>query len=523
MDEESKKLGAVTARRHPEYDGNKDHWTFLNETYKGGREWFNESNLFKFYKEGTGEYSERKSRAYRFNHTREVVQLVNKYLFRKLPKRSIDDSPQELQDFWTAATLDGRSMNQLASAMDIGTSKMGRIYVVVDSTSDGTARTRQEEIEQGSRVYAYIVEPLDVLDVAYDADGRMSWIVIRETVRDDADPLSSTGRIEEQYRIWTRDGWILITRERVASKTNGASGATSSYKYEVQTGEHKLGIVPVVAVDCFDAPDAKYTSPSLIGDVAYLDRAVANYLSNLDAIIQDQTFSQLAIPVEALDTGRDDQIVEMGTKRVFSYNGAGGGKPFFMSPDVKQPELILKIVKQLVNEIYHSVGVAGERTKQDNAAGIDNGSGVAKAYDFNRVESLLTTKAASLEDAENRIAEIALLYMGQSDGDPYAPQKRVSYPDKFDVRGAEDELMLLSEMHAQNLPTEVIKHQMRISVDKVYPNASESEKKELHAAIDRWPESSAMGGMIGPGFLTGGQPAASNPKSGQDNGQQNAE
>ena len=33
MDEESKKLGAVTARRHPEYDGNKDHWTFLNETY----------------------------------------------------------------------------------------------------------------------------------------------------------------------------------------------------------------------------------------------------------------------------------------------------------------------------------------------------------------------------------------------------------------------------------------------------------------------------------------------------------
>ena len=46
--------------------------------------------------------------------------------------------------------------------------------------------------------------------------------------------------------------------------------------------------------------ESPYFSPSLIDDIAYLDRAVANYLSNLDAIIQDQTFSQLAIPVQSL-------------------------------------------------------------------------------------------------------------------------------------------------------------------------------------------------------------------------------
>jgi hypothetical protein len=43
-----------------------------------------------------------------------------------------------------------------------------------------------------------------------------------------------------------------------------------------------------------------HISTPLIADIAYLDRAAANYLSNLDAIIQDQTFSQLVIPAEAL-------------------------------------------------------------------------------------------------------------------------------------------------------------------------------------------------------------------------------
>jgi hypothetical protein len=47
------------------------------------------------------------------------------------------------------------------------------------------------------------------------------------------------------------------------------------------------------------------------------------------------------------------------------------------------------VINKIINEIYHTVGLAGERTKQDNAMGIDNSSGVAKAYDFERVNAAL--------------------------------------------------------------------------------------------------------------------------------------
>ncbi|MCP6576658.1 hypothetical protein NL496_28590, partial [Klebsiella pneumoniae] len=81
--------------------------------------------------------------------------------------------------------------------------------------------------------------------------------------------------------------------------------------------------------------ESPYFSPSLIDDIAYLDRAVANYLSNLDAIIQDQTFSQLAIPVQSLLPGDENhaKVMEMGTKRVFTYDSESGNQPFYLSPD----------------------------------------------------------------------------------------------------------------------------------------------------------------------------------------------
>ncbi|MCV5137544.1 hypothetical protein OFB61_23255, partial [Escherichia coli] len=127
-------------------------------------------------------------------------------------------------------------------------------------------------------------------------------------------------------------------------------------------------------VDCIGESESPYFSPSLIDDIAYLDRAVANYLSNLDAIIQDQTFSQLAIPVQSLLPGDENhtKVLEMGTKRVFTYDSEGGNQPFYLSPDPKQAQMIITTIKTVINEIYHSVGVAGERTKQDNAQGIDN-------------------------------------------------------------------------------------------------------------------------------------------------------
>ena len=484
------KQTSVVERIHPEYSALKPHWDFLFATYIGGREWFDD-HIFKYLKEGYGEYADRVKRAYRFNHTREVVDLVTKYLFKANIVRNKDNASDAVKAFWkhpSRAESPG-DIDRFARTLATQSSIYGRCYVVVDSTFGGGTISLADARRDGGRVYAYIVPPQRVKDLSFDDLGQLRWILIEEDWRDDEDPFESSGDVVIRYRLWTRNEWYLYGK----LVDNGIT-------YEiVDQGVHNLGVVPVIPVDHIIADESKYTSPSMIGDVAYLDRANANYLSNLDAIIQDQTFSQLVIPAqsmptttEAADDATHQRLLEMGTKRIFTYYAAEGAQPpQFISPDVRQAELIVVVIKQIINEIYHSVGVAGERTKQDNALGIDNSSGVAKAYDFERVDSLLTSKGSSLEAVENRMVELVEMWHGR---DNYE-SSLVVYPDTFDTRGIKDEFEIAMNLSLISAPDEMRRFQMEQLVEKLFPHLKTALKDEILKGLKQWPEDPIQNAM----------------------------
>ena len=468
--DEQKKLKAFLKRRHPEYAGLEAHWAFLSETYEGGRGWFGD-NIFRYVKEGDREFEDRLKRAYRFNHTREVVDLVNKHLFRQPITRS-EDAPESLRRFWGDCTQNGLTIDEFVNRVSNRSSIFGRPWVVVDTNVEG--QVTQEELNRGSaKVYAYIVEPQNVLDMGYNDDTTLSWILLRETTRDDADPIESSGALSFQYRLWTASDWRLFRIEGTGSNARVVADAPVP---------HHCGRVPVIPADCF-ASDELYSSHSLIDDAAYMDRAVANYLSNLDAIIQDQTFSQLAMPAQSVpdESTAYNKLVEMGTKRIFLYDGEGG-MPAYISPDVKQAELIMQIINKVISEIYHTVGLAGERTKDDNSQGIDNSSGVAKAYDFERVNSLLLSKAAALEQFENRMAAVVMAWCGEPD----FSGRVVKYPDDFNTRGLYDEFDIAARLTLIEAPDEVRRRQMHVVVEKLFPMLREDLKEKMLSAVEKW-------------------------------------
>jgi hypothetical protein len=476
-----KKLREFLRRRHPLYDAMAAHWAFLEATYDGGRSWF-DSNIFQYVKEGDEEFASRTQRAYRFNHTREVVDLVDKYIFKMEVHRNTDEAPDCLTAFWRQATLRGQPIKEFMKSVSKAASIYGRAWVVVDTNRTEEVKTRADEKAAGVRTYAYIVGPEHVLDMSYDEQGELNWILIHEVVRDDADPLESSGTLTDRYRLWTREDSRLFVAKRQGSKVAIE---------EDSPRPHDLGRVPVIPADNV-ITDEKYVSPSMIADVAYLDRACANYLSNLDAIIQDQTFSQLAMPAQGLSPGEDayKKLLEMGTKRIFLFDGEGGAQPFYLSPDVKQAELILKVVNKIINEIYHSIGLAGERTKEDNALGIDNSSGVAKAYDFERVNSLLASKADSLESVENELCGLVALYAGEEAAveELAARDKRlVLYPDDFDVRGLYDEFEIAARLALIEAPDGMRRAQMDKVIDKLFPQLTDALKESLEAELQNWP------------------------------------
>lgn len=504
----SEQLVKLTERRHPDYKDSTEHWDFLELSYSGGRKWI-DKNLFTYHKEGKKEFKARKKRAYRFPHSREVVSLVNKYVFKGAIDRN-DTPPAEIKKFWANATVLKRPIADFMESVALWTSTMGRCWAVVDNNFPEGIKSKADEKESGGRCYAYLLKPYQALDFAYDDDGELEWFLNIEAKRDDSDPLASSGEVNQRFRLWTKTFTAVI-------EVKGTKGNKSASVVASETREHNLGMLPVFPADHLTS-DEPYVAPGLIEDVAYLDRAVANYLSNLDVIIQDQTFSQLAIPYQGLlptenpDPELDDEdaadlnsIQEMGTKRVFAYNAEGGAAPTFISPDVKQAGMILSVVTKIVGEIYHSIGMAGERTKEDNAAGIDNSSGVAKAYDFERLNAMLAAKARALQNVEKNLVRIVKAWHGKAE-ELEDTEDLVSYPTTFDVRNLADEMDNAQRLSVMNAPKELRRLQMKRLAGKMFPQMQPADKTKIEGEIEKdWLEEPELPLPGGPGAPTLGK------------------
>lgn len=521
----SEELLAMVKRRHPEYVGSVDHWEFVELSYKGGREWI-DKNLFTYHKEGAKEFKKRKERAYRFPHSREVVSLINKYVFKgSIDRRPDDNLPLTIKDFWKSATVMKRPIADLMNSISTWTSTFGRIWVVVDNNIPEGVKSVADVKASGGRSYAYYLKPIDVLDLAYDDDGELLWLINREYYREDSNPLTA-GALSSRFRLWTKEFSVPITVDKSGGQEIAKLGQPRVYN---------LGVVPIFPADHLDSEEA-YKSLGLIDDVAYLDRAVANYLSNLDVIIQDQTFSQLAIPFQGLlpsessgdpdDDGTNDEqrhIQQMGHNRVFAYNAEGGSPPVFLSPDVKQADIIMKAVTKIVGEIYHSIGMAGERTKEDNAAGIDNSSGVAKAYDFEKLNAMLAAKARSLQHIEKNLVRLVLAWNGEV-RELQDIEDFVTYPTTFDVRNLSDEFDNAQRLSLVNAAKELRRAQMKRLAEKMFPQMPKDEMKKILDEIEKdWLEidEAALGAAAGlAGAPKLGEGKTPKPKVGAKKGKQ---
>lgn len=504
-------LLTMLTRRHPEYFNSVSHWAFCLSTYEGERDWFYK-NIFQGIKEGDIEFGKRVERSYRFNHTREVVDLIQKYIFKSDVARKIEEASPEVQAFWKACTLGNLNIDSFMKIVGTMSSILQRVWVWTDTNKTDLIQTKQQQKDSGARVYVYLQDPRDVLDFRWGKDGALDWVLTREWKRDDEDPFTSTGVMMERFRLRTRDAWWLYeitednqdkTNQRalldqassIVNQLGGAMPASISAVVNnvgpnlevhlLESGINPIGMVPGFPVDHVASTNL-YKATGLIDSIAYLDRATANYLSNLDAIIQDQTFSQLVMPSQGQLPGDDkyEAILEMGTKRMFLFDGESAQGPHFISPDVKQANLILEVVNKIINEIYHTVGAAGERTKQDNAVGIDNSSGVAKAYDFERLNALLTTKSASLNDAENRLVELVCLW----NKDPVPDNTLVKYADTFDVRSLYDEFSVAERLDLIGAPDMVRQEQMKQVAEKLFPALSADLLEKMKTQItEDWP------------------------------------
>jgi len=452
----------ITTARHPRYSFWEPKWTFFLGSYLGGEE-FVSANLFKYFKEGDEEYAARQKRAYRENHSKRVVDLINSYLFKEPPTRKTENA--KIQEFIDNFDGKGRSATRCMKIASQWASAAGRIYLVVDKKpipDDQKTDTQADNLK--GTPYVYPVFPQDVLDIAFTEEGNVKWAIIREKYRDDDDPRTADSIIRERYRLWEVGKWTLYSDEGV----------------ETQTGETGLDCVPIVIVD--NEEHDVYGGQSLISDIAYLDRAIFNNWSRLDTIVNDQTFSQLIFPVEGLnadvlsDPDLREQFLTLATNRVILYSAAAQATPQFISPDASQAQFILSMIAKQTEQLYASLGLQAETATIVKAAE----SGVSKAYDFDKLNKLLASKASNLDQAEEQIFDIARQWFGGGGGDV-----EIEYPTEFDVKGLVDEIDIAERMALLDISRTLMAEINKNIAAKALPKADQETIDAVNEEIEQ--------------------------------------
>jgi len=460
----------VISHRHPEYNGISSIWDFFLLSYHGG-EAYTAANLFRYFKEGQEEFNSRVARSYRENHSRRVVDLINSYLFKEAPIRRTKN--ERLERFIEDADGKGNSLDHVMKEVSQFSSVLGRVYIVCDKKAlPEEERTGTQADNLKTTPYIYIVYPQDMLDISIDEFGVVRWALVREQERRGEESIfTAESVLKPRYRLWEKGKWSLYDE--------GGK--------EVDSGETGIDIVPIIPVD--HERRTVYSGQSLIADIAYLDRAIFNNWSRLDTIVCDQTFSQLIFPIEGMmsavieDKELREQFMALATNRVLLYSMQAGVPPQFISPDASQAEFILNMIQVQVKQLYASLGLQGEIATE-----VKQTTGVAKAYDFDKLNKLLANKADNLEAAEERLFKVVDKWLGLSG----KPDIEVSYPDEFDTRGLVDELNIAERVTLLEVSDALNKALYKNIAGKALPHAPKELVKEIEKEIDEGRDKTMM-------------------------------
>jgi hypothetical protein len=423
--------------RHPEYDSNASFWKFLRESYTGGPDYQKSGNLFRFNREREDCYKARLARTARVNYTSQVINLIVSYLFKNPPQRKTEKMPNSLQTFFQDVDGEGTGIDDFMETVAVEAAITGITYLIVDKpAAPNITGTIREKTEKGLNPYVYQITALDVLDIVFNPKtGHVEQALIRETGRPDNLDLShkrENDGLIEKFRLWQKKGesvtWSLWVLDDKGEPLKEADGMLS------------INRVPIIPVR-LGKKRSRYTGKSMAADFAFLDRSVYNYESCLDQIIYDQTFSVLALEYDGVyDEFYSKWDKTMSTKSIIPFR-KDGAPPAFISPDASQGSLISETIQKKITQIYQLSNLLSEVGEAKKSAAPE--SGVAKAYEFEKLNAILGKFADSIEAAEEAMLEIVLLFENDSFE---LKEDHIDYPDTFDVKSLMQELSELNQV-----------------------------------------------------------------------------
>lgn len=364
-------------------------WDYLLDAYKGGKT-VTENYLYPWLNEvgtevGKKIFERRKKITPYYNFSRKIVKAYNNYIYKTEPTR--EQFPEML-----VHEDSKKSWVKQIKACSIYSTVCGKCFLFVDKPQalEGQIINRLQQKAYDFYPYIIAVPPNQVYNWSRDENDNITQIVWYKIVEK---------RIRAYY--WDTVSWAIFDGSYDVLVNPNIETAIGELSL-VSSGEHGLGVVPVVEVNQEDS-DLIEGSTTWFYQIVQMDITYYNKLSVKNLNIDQQALGILVLP----DSYQADKNAAKKVGVSFGYYESENesGITRYVSPDSKIT--IAEIREDLETDKNMIYFIAGLTTaKQLNMAQTVE----SKEFDFIETEKFLSSWAGTLEKAEKRALVIAGIY-----------------------------------------------------------------------------------------------------------------
>ena len=431
-------MAILTNMRNSEYE-------LLHDAYYGTGMFAAGGALQKHPRESAENYTFRQQLSYYLNHTAPIINACVDPIFKDTISRDYNES-ELFETFLNDVDRLGTTLQEFMRYNATQAKVYSVMYILVDNVSE-IGETVADQIYNRQLPYLVAIEPKSVYKWLTSDIGELEFFAYTSTVFDDE------GQAKTQYHEWTRTSWTLKNDEEKI----------------IATGEHNLGKVPIVQWFGRSSRKIDILPPPEYLAIARTNHQVYHLCSLLTQILNMQTFSTLTLP----DNGQGVDDITLGTNNVLMYPAESSHAPAFIAPDRGPAEIIMSVIKMLVDDMYRLSGI-------NSVIGVQEAkSGVAKQWDFERTNQRLADFSVQCESAEKDIIELFELWTNMN------VDYKCDYPREFKINDITDSLAQSQAVLDLGLGSNTLKVETGKKVlDSYMPNIEPETFDEIVAEIE---------------------------------------
>lgn len=402
---------------HELYTENLLEWNRYEAAFEGIKAIIDAGYIKKHEREPNESYERRIEELYGFGYSSSVVRILNFFLFKKPPQRTMQglDDEEQWRMFWEDCNLRGDDWDTIMmTQIMLYASIMGHVGVLVDKSPISYANVQQEKL---NRVYPYIAVyyPKAILDWKWELDkNNRPYLAYLKLLDEDG-----------RFRLWTITEWAIYEIEEGKDKDQDKAKL-------VQKGVNNLQFIPFTW-----HYNMKSKNPGIgisdLNEIARIDISIIKNASQLEEVINYAAFPMMTKPrrdAKPGDVSYQEQNDEVSVKAIQEFDPEyPDARPEWMKPEVMEAiKGILDTVGVKVSEIYRAANVGGLASTEVQTQAK---SGVALKTEFQMLNSELVSKAVNLEKTENKIVEFWLKW--QAMWDKYGTEVHMGRSRNYDI------------------------------------------------------------------------------------------